>query len=166
MDLLQRITKSMSDLSADPSSIDVSSVISLLDDVRKTIASSASGTNGNAGLSQPGAAQDSLTGDLTEKIKTLEKSLSTFSSLFEHMKNVVAGKIEVIYKSSPLKDQMLSDLKNSSLSIENFVKLQNQIDYQFNNAWFHKQDPIRLDKNSITLPQNYKSGGNKWEFRA
>jgi hypothetical protein len=158
MNLSDRIEIALRELTTNPREIDLSSVSQLLSDIRETIGDGLDRVTAENSLSQLGAASN----DSTQKISVLEKELATYRDLLDSLKNSLIGKIDILYKNSPLKSDILSELTEESLSIKAFLKLRSQIEHQFNTSWLPEANPVRLSKGQVINPANSKSGGNPW----
>jgi hypothetical protein len=159
MSINDRISTMLSDLSAHPSDVDLSAIASLLSEIREIISKDPDRVVTENGLSQPEAAN--IEG-LKAKISSLENNLKSFNGLFGHLKNVLAGKVDIVYKNSKLRDEIIADLSSEALSVETFLKMQSQIEHQFNTAWFPQEKSISVSRDRVLVPANHKSGGSPW----
>lgn len=160
MSISDRISSAISDLSDRPSDVDLSAIASLLLEIRETIGTGPYRIETENGLSQPGAAE---TESLKAKIEKLENDIKSYGCLFDHLKDVLRGKVDIVYKGSKLRDSIFADLSSKELSVESFLKLQSQIEHQFNTSWFPPQHTMAVSSNHVLVPANHKSGGSPWQ---
>ena len=160
MNISDRISSVLSDLSSRPSDIDLSAIASLLSEIREIIGAGPDRTGTENGLSQPDTA---IIEGLKAKVQNLENDIKSYGCLFDHLKEVLRGKVDIVYKGSKLRDSIFADLSSKELSVESFLKLQSQIEHQFNTSWFPPQHTMAVSSDHVLVPANHKSGGSPWQ---
>ena len=159
MNIASSIATVLQNLQANPAEVDLSEIKALLSAAHEALSKGA--ISGALDSTKATQQQAERIQQQAERIAELEASVSAFKVLLTDLKCKAAGKVNLVYKDSSLKTSLLESLNSDSLPLESFLKLQEQVEYEFNSAWFPEKRQLPILKQNPLNTSLYKTGGIK-----
>lgn len=166
MDLLREITDKIDFFKASPDQMDVDEVVSILTIAHEVAQDGLDRSQRAKDYDDAKKKLDTVTAELSETQSTLQTRTEEFnyykqnyedlSNVFNDLKNKLSGKLALIKKySDQLRKVYADDIENAD--VQKFLKLQTQIEEDFNEEWKEKNDKISTGT-FIENIDNFKTG--------